>query len=36
MLFLSLKLYFQRHLKAIDKSYQMVYNNFELANTNRK
>ncbi len=36
MLFLSLKLFFQKHLKAIDKSYQIVYNNFELADTNRK
>ena len=36
MLFLSLKLFFQKHFKAIDKSYQIVYNNFELADTNRK
>ena len=36
MLFLPLKLFFQKHLKAIDKSYQILYNNFELADTNRK
>ena len=36
MLFLSLKLFFQEHVKAIDKSYQIVYNVFELANTNSK
>lgn len=36
MLFLSLKIYFQRHLKAIDKSYQIVYNSFELSDTNGK
>lgn len=36
MLFLSLKLFFQEHLKAIDKSYQIVYTSFELADANRK
>lgn len=28
--------YFLKHLKAIDKSYQIGYNKFELADTNSK